>query len=256
MGLIGWLKSLFRSKDLPFNIEEVEVALGYHFNDSSFLYRSLKHRSYSQSIDGTIMLSNERLEFLGDSVLNMVVSHHLFEEYPDLQEGDLTKKRSNLVNKQAAALASREIGLDRFILLNDSEENAGGRKRTSIIADTFEAVIGAIYLDGGYAASEAFIQRAILDDQDIVSRGKQVNYKSQLLEFVQAKKLGHPLYRTINESGPDHDKIFTVEVMVHGESLGIGEGKSKKDAQQFAAMEGLKILKKRFKEDGILPGKH
>ncbi len=239
MGLIKWFKSFISSEDLPIDVEDVESALQYHFNDPSYLFKSLKHRSYSQAVDGTTNLSNERLEFLGDSVLNMVVSHYLYTENPDFQEGDLTKLRSTFVNKQSAVIAAKKIGLDRFILLNDSEENAGGRYRASIIADTFEAVIGAIFLDGGYEASRDFITRTILDVEDIFLDMEQFNYKSQLLELVQAEKLGHPVYRTVSESGPEHDKVFTVEVFVNGESIGTGKGKSKKTAQQMSSKEGL-----------------
>ncbi len=239
MTFLRWFKKFFSSDNLPFDIDKVESALHYHFNDPSFLFRSLKHRSYSQAIDGDITLSNERFEFLGDSVLNMVVSHHLFSEHSDYQEGDLTKLRSNFVNKKSAMIAAKKIGLDRFILLNESEENAGGRNRTSIVADTFEAVIGAIFLDGGYEAAKNFIQRTILRESELLPDVEQENYKSQLLELVQAEKIGHPIYRTVSEKGPDHNKIFTVEVRVNGKSLGTGKGKSKKDAQQLSAKEAI-----------------
>ena len=168
MIVFEWLKRFFRSSDQPIDIEKVESTVKYHFNDPSVLLRSLKHRSYSQSVDGNVNLSNERLEFLGDSVLSLVVSHYVFTEKPGFQEGDLTKLRSNMVNKKSVAIAGKKIGLDRFILLDDLEENAGGRNRTSIIADAFEAVIGAIFLDGGYKASEGFIKRTILENQDIL----------------------------------------------------------------------------------------
>ena len=242
MDLFRWLKNLFGSRDLPIDIEEVESALKYHFKDPSFLFKSLKHRSYSQAMDGNINFSNERLEFLGDSVLSMVVSHRVFSKNPDLQEGDLTKLKSNFVSRKSAVIAGKKIGLDKFILLNDSEENAGGRNRASIIADTFEAVIGAIFLDGGYEASKGFIERTILEDRDI-SLDVETNYKSCLLEQVQAEKLGHPAYRIVSEKGPDHDKVFTVEVFVNGERIGTGKGKNKKAAQQMSAKEGLEKLK-------------
>jgi len=246
MSVYEWLKRFFRSGDQLTDIEKVESAIRYHFNDPSILLRSLKHRSYSQSVDGNVNLSNERLEFLGDSVLNLVVSHYAFTEYPEFQEGDLTKLRSNLVNGKSAAIAGKKIGIDRFILLNGLEENAGGRNRTSIIADAFEAVIGAIFLDGGYKASEDFVRRVILEDQDILFDIEQTNYKSHLLELVQAVKLGYPVYKTVSESGPDHDKVFTVEVFVDGESIGIGKGKSKKAAQQMSAKAGLFNMKERI----------
>ena len=238
MGIFRWFKNVFISKDLPFDIQEVESALGYHFQNPSYLYNSLKHRSYAQAVDGTIDLSNERLEFLGDSVLSMVVSHHIYLENPDFQEGDLTKLRSIFVSKTSAVIAAKKIELFKYILLNDSEENAGGRNRTSILADAFEALIGAIYLDGGYDQAKAFIERTILEEQDIPVDA-ETNYKSALLELVQAKKLGHPLYRTVSEKGPDHNKEFTIEVFVSHKHVGTGRGKSKKSAQQMAAKDGL-----------------
>lgn len=229
----------------PFEIEKVENALGYQFKDPFILFRSLKHRSYSQARDGNIDLSNERLEFLGDSVLNMIVSHYIFMENPAYQEGDLTKLKSILVSKTSAAIAARNVGLENFILLSNSEEDAGGRERTSIVADTYEAIIGGIYLDGGLEAAKDFIYRTILKNQSVMLGDEQKNYKSILLELTQAEKLGHPTYQTISEEGPDHDKVFTVEVFVRGESQGIGKGKNKKAAQQSAAKEGLARLQKR-----------
>ena len=239
MVLLKWFRRFFKPKILPFDKEEIESKLGYHFNNSSILFTSLKHRSYSQSVDGDVKLSNERFEFLGDSILNMMVSHRIFKENPDFQEGDLTKLKSNLVSKKSAAIAAKNIGLDRFILLNDSEENAGGRNRTSIIADAFEAVVCAIFLDGGYEASEKFIKRTIFKSKDVLLNAKQTNHKSMLLELVQSEKLGSLVYRTISESGPEHDKIFTVEVFLNSQSIGKGTGKTKKTAQQMSAKQGL-----------------
>lgn len=242
MIFFNWFKKFIKKRRLPFDVEKVEASIGYHFNDPQLLFKSLKHRSYSQTVDGNISLSNERLEFLGDSVLNMVVSTYLFNLYPDYMEGDLTKIKSNLVSKKSAAVAARNISLERFVLLNDSEENAGGRTRTSIAADTFEAVIGAVFIDGGYDAAKEFIERTVLKNEEILLDDDQVNYKSLLLEYVQAKKMGHPVYVTVSESGPDHDKIFTVDVFVNGKSIGRGTGKSKKSAQQMSAKAGLEHL--------------
>ncbi len=234
-----------KGKKPPFDIEKVEKALGYEFKDPFILFRSLKHRSYSQARDGNIDLSNERLEFLGDSVLNMIVSHYIFKENPTLQEGDLTKLKSILVSKTSAAIAGRNVGLEKYILLSNSEEGAGGRERTSIVADTYEAIIGGIYLDGGLEAAKDFIYKTILSNQSVMLGDEQKNYKSLLLELTQSEKLGHPTYQTISEEGPDHDKVFTVEVFVRGESLGIGKGKNKKTAQQISAKEGLARIQKR-----------
>ncbi len=237
--MLGWLKRIFRGNKPPVDIKEIESVIGYRFADPFLLYRSLKHRSYSQVMEGSVDLSNERLEFLGDSVLNMVVSHTLYVENQDYQEGDLTKLKSVLVSKSSADLAARNAGLERFILLSNSEEDAGGRDRTSIIADTYEAIIGAIFLDGGFEAAQKFIQKTILDDIDTILDNTDDNFKSFLLELTQGRKLGHPSYRTISEEGPDHDKVFTVEVAVQGKPYGIGKGKTKKTAQQMAAKDCL-----------------
>lgn len=242
MNAFRWLKDILRPKsrkEPPLDIRKVEAALGYHFKDPFLLFRSLKHRSYSQARDGNISFSNERLEFLGDSVLSLVVSHYLFKKNPNFQEGELTKLKSTLVSKTSTAVAGRNVGIERFILLSNSEEDAGGRERTSIIADTYEAIIGAIYLDGGLEPAAEYITRTILSDESFLLGEEQKNYKSIFLELTQSKKLGHPVYRTISEEGPDHDKVFTVEVFVMGDSMGVGKGKNKKAAQQMAAKEGL-----------------
>jgi ribonuclease-3 len=194
-------------------------------------------------------MSNERLEFLGDSVLNMVVSHALYERNPEYNEGELTKLKSSLVSKSSTAIAGHRAGIDKFILLSRSEEEAGGRNRTSIVADTYEAVIGALYLDGGLEEAEKFIQRTILDDVKGIIEKSFENYKSLLLEYTQSRKLGYPTYRTVTEEGPDHDKVFTVEVYVMGRSCGMGKGKSKKIAQQIAAKECFQKLQQQNNKD-------
>jgi ribonuclease III len=253
MNPIRWLTHLVRhigrfgpKKEPRFDVGAIEEVLGYHFRNPSLLFMSLKHRSYSQVKDGSIALSNERLEFLGDSVLNLVVSHHLFDRNPTYQEGDLTKLKSIMVSKTSNALAGRKTGIDQFILLSNSEEDAGGRGRTSIIADTFEAIIGAIFIDGGLPAAEGFIRRTVLMEDTVLLGDTQTNYKSILLELTQSRKLGHPLYHTISEEGPDHDKSFNVEVFVAGNSMGIGKGKNKKAAQQLAAKGALEKMNRHF----------
>jgi len=239
MDVWRWFRKAVK-KDKPlFNVSKIESVIGYHFKDTDLLYRSLKHRSYSHAREGNIALSNERLEFLGDSVLNMVVSHYIFEKNPDFQEGDLTKLKSTLVSRTTAMIACHKTGIDNFVLLSDSEENAGGRNRLSIIAGVYEAVIGAIFLDGGIEAARDFIKWTILNDINLILSEELTNYKSLLLELTQAEKLGHPTYHTIHEDGPDHNKIFTIEVSVKGNVIGKGKGKSKKVAQQMAAKEGL-----------------
>jgi ribonuclease III len=242
MFIVNWIKRLFFNGLKPINFKKAESSLGYRFNDLQLLITSFKHRSYSQAVDGSVNLSNERFEFLGDSVLNMIVSHRLFVQHPEFQEGDLTKIKSNLVSKKSAVLAAKKIGLEKYILLNDSEENSGGRNRSSIIADTYEAVIGAIFLDGGYDAARNFVMRTLFDNVDYYLE-LETNYKSMLLEMVQGERMGHPVYMTVSETGPDHDKEFTVEVLVKGHVIGRGIGKNKKDAQQLSAKEGVEKLK-------------
>jgi len=246
MASMSWLKRFFRRNRLPLDVKKVESALGYHFRNAELLFRSLKHRSYSQENDGHIDLSNERLEFLGDTVLNLVVSHYLFLENPVFQEGELTKLKSALVSKTSAALAGRGIGLQHYVLLSESEEVSGGRNRSSIIADTYEAIIGAMYLDGGLTPPRDFIHATMLSNVPHVLGEIQKNYKSLLLEMTQAHKLGHPVYRTVSEEGPDHEKIFTVDVLIKGDSYGIGRGKNKKAAQQMASKEGISLLSERI----------
>jgi ribonuclease III len=248
MGIFGWLQRFLRHKKPPIDIAKVESALGYHFTDPFLLFRSLKHRSYSQVTEGTLDFSNERLEFLGDSVLNLVVAHALYTMYPTYSEGDLTKVKSILVSKSSAAKAGKDIGLDTSILLSDSEQETGGRSRISIISDAYEAVIGAIFLDGGLLSAREFIQRTLLTNISQVLGEDTTNFKSMLLEHAQAEKQGHPIYHTLAEDGPDHNKVFTVEVSLQGKQYGVGKGKSKKEAQQMAAKEGLKKLQIHEKE--------
>ena len=234
--MLKWLRRLFTGNRKPsLDLDEVEDTIGYRFVDRSLLYQSLKHRSYSQAVDGNIDHSNERLEFLGDSVLNMIVAHEIFEDNPEYNEGDLTKLKSTLVSKTSTAIAAHTASLGNFILLSDSEEDAGGRKRKSIVADTYEAVIGAIYLDGGLEPARRFIHATILKDTELILEKIDDNYKSLLLEYTQSKRFGHPSYVTVTEDGPDHDKIFTVQVYVKDTSCGTGVGKTKKSAQQNAA---------------------
>lgn len=245
MGLFRLFRRLLRRDgELAIDPRKVEAVIGYRFVDVKLLIKSLRHRSYTQERYGNTDRSNERLEFLGDSVLNMTVAHYLFATHPDFQEGELTKLKSALVSKTSAALVAKKIGIDQFVLLSGSEEESGGRNRSSIVADTYEAIIGAIFLDGGFVAAQAFIERSLLDNIEAVLDDVEKNYKSLFLELTQSYKMGHPLYRTLHEDGPDHEKVFTVEVVVRGVPYGEGKGKSKKIAQQMAAKRGYDRLKK------------
>jgi ribonuclease-3 len=203
---------------------------------------SLLHRSYLQYL-GPQVQSNERLEFLGDAVLNSLVAEYLYRLYPSLEEGDLTKIRSRLVNRKALALRAKELQLSDYMLLSSSALQSVDSGSDSILADAFEAVIGAIYLDGGLSAAREFVSGALLKSSGILNSAlTDDNYKSALLEYSQGRSLGVPRYTVVKEDGPDHDRRFTVEVFLGAESLGVGTGRSKKDAEQAAAAQGLERI--------------
>lgn len=246
----GWLKRFFRKfvlnfrkNPLPTDIIELEKILSYTFKDRELITNALTHRSYAYTNHDDMMKSNERIEFLGDSVLELIVSENLFTAYPKLREGDLTKIRAVIVSKSNLSKVAGRIGISRYILLSQSEDLSGGRARASILADALEAIIGALYLDGGLKAAEEFITATLLPD---IENGNKLpldkNHKNILLEWVQANKNGYPIYKTISEEGPDHEKQFHIEVYVEGQSLGTGTGRSKKEAQQNAALDALKQL--------------
>ena len=220
--------------------ERLQEKLGYRFSDPGLLIQAIKHRSYVYSIDEGSIASNERLEFLGDAVLDLLVTENLYRKFQNKREGDLTQIKSLLVSKVILAQRGRAIGLGHHLLLSKEEDQAGGRDRTSIIGDAFEAILGAIYLDGGLKAAAAFVQRHLLSNIDaIVANNSYLNFKSSLLEHTQGEGRGHPRYLVSSEEGPDHHKMFSVEVLIGGERLGFGKGRSKKEAQQMAARKAL-----------------
>jgi ribonuclease-3 len=185
------------------------------------------------------------MEFLGDAVLELIVIEHLYAHYPSEREGHLTKKKGLLVSRKVLADSAKWMQLGRFVFLSDAERGAGGETRTSILADAFEAVIGAIYLDQGLGAARRFIRKTLLTHTDDILKDLGANWKSQLQELVQAHYRTHPRYRVVTEIGPDHRKLFTVEVSVRGELLGRGQGYNKKDAQQSSARDALVQLETR-----------
>jgi ribonuclease III len=213
---------------------------GLDFKDTALLKQALTHRSYLSVTGGLASESNERLEFLGDSVLGLVTSEHLFRTRPSEHEGQLTKTKSLLVSKAILSRRALAMGLGKFVLMSHSEIESGGRQRLSILADAFESVIGAIYLDLGFEAARGFIERWLLDDApEIVADKRHVNYKSHLQEYVQSTFRTHPVYRIRSEMGPDHSKHFMVEVAAGRRVLGEGRGKNKKEAEQAAARQAL-----------------
>ncbi len=213
------------------------------FENENLIVTALKHRSYLNVTNEERVASNERLEFLGDAVLDLVVTHYLFGKFPKRTEGELSKIKSILVSKPVLAEIAMDLSLGSLLLLNRGEEKTGGRQRQSILADTFEAVIGAIYLDKGLAYSEDFIMNNLLVKfKSIMQRELYKNYKSMLLEYAQSDLGKLPEYRIIRESGPDHDKSFVIGVYLNGDKVGQGAGKSKKTAEQEAAKYALQRL--------------
>lgn len=245
MGLRELLAGLFsgdREDEAEKLIQDFQTKLGYRFKNESFLLEALTHRSYVRTVDHNTR-SNERLEFLGDSVLGMVIAEHLLLSNPKFDEGDLTKCKALLVNEAALAGVAMESGLNRFILLSPDEERTGGRERNSIMSDAVEAVIGAIFLDGGLNPARDFIRRIlIIRENEILNDVSQRNFKGELLEYLQARGGGPPHYEVLSEEGPDHNKTFTIAVYTNGEMTGTGTGSTKKEAEQQAAAVALERL--------------
>ncbi len=221
-------------------IKDLEAAIGYQFRNISYLQNALAHSSYANERWHNSLKSNERLEFLGDSVLGFVVAEHLYSQFPNNLEGDLTRMRAELVCETALAKAARKIDLGKHILLGNGEEAGGGRRRDSILSDAFESVIAALYLDGGMAVAKDFIMGFVLDEAPKQSQNR--DYKTVLQELVQQKKNQTLSYVLAGESGPDHNKEFTVELSLNGRVVGQGEGSSKKRAEQMAAKAALEAL--------------
>ena len=220
---------------------ELEKGLGYVFRDKNLLENALTHSSYANEKWQNSLASNERLEFLGDSILGFVVAEYLYRTYPDHPEGDLTRMRADLVCEANLARVASRLKLGNHLLLGNGEEQGGGRTRESINADAVESLIAAAYLDGGFSAADGIIQRLILADEP-KGRPRNIDYKTDLQELVQRKKNQTLLYQLLEESGPDHDKVFRVEVTLNGKPVGTGEGSSKKRAEQAAAEEAIARL--------------
>ena len=222
-------------------IKDLENAIGYRFANISLLQNALAHSSYANERWHDSLKSNERLEFLGDSVLGMVVADHLYRNFPDRPEGELTRMRADMVCENSLAAIADQIGLGEHLLLGHGEDRLGGRNRASILADAVESVIAACYLDGGMEAARRFIKTFVLPNVPVRQLTNQ-DYKTALQELVQQKKNQHLSYVLVEESGPDHDKVFYVEVCLNGKRIGLGTGPSKKRAEQDAARVALDSL--------------
>jgi ribonuclease-3 len=223
------------------DIAHAEARVGVTFIKKELLAQAFTHRSFLNENRGTGRGHNERLEFLGDAVLELVVTEHLYAVYPHRDEGDLTSYRAAVVNTIVLADTARELGFNELLMLSRGEARDQGRARVSILADAFEAVIGAVYLDQGYGASKEFIARTLLPKlPGIVEEGLWIDAKSRLQEKSQDVLSLTPSYRVVSEEGPDHDKRFVIAAMLGQEEVGRGSGKSKQDAEQEAARAGLK----------------
>jgi ribonuclease-3 len=229
--------------DILNSLTEMERAIGYSFNDKSLLEAAITHSSYAYEHNLSIAQYNERLEFLGDAVLELIASEYLYNELKDRPEGVLTKARAALVMGQALAVYAQAVGIDKFLRLGRGEEASGGRKRPSILADAFEAVIGAIYLDGGYSYCRDFVTRFFEQRQKAINPEAYAgDYKTVLQETVQMEPGSDIEYRVIRETGPEHQKTFIVEVLINGRPMGQGVGTSKKEAEQNAARKAVEEL--------------
>ena len=222
-------------------IKDLEAAIGYQFHNISLLQNALTHSSYANERWHNSLLSNERLEFLGDSILGMLVAEYLFRTFPDRPEGELTRMRADMVCEKTLAAVANSIHLGDHLLLGHGEEQGGGRSRNSILADAMESVIAACFLDGGMEAALRFIKRFILVEVP-VTKLHNADYKTQLQELVQQKRNQVLSYTLAGETGPDHDKQFEVEVSLNGKVVGRGKGSSKKRAEQDAAGAAIENL--------------
>ena len=224
------------------NFEEFETSIGISFKDKDLIKKAFTHRSYLNENKGLRLEHNERLEFLGDAVLELVVTDFLYKKFPEKNEGELTALRSALVKAETLATAAEVVGMNTYLLLSKGESRDVGRARQYILANTFESVVGAIYLDQGYEVSANFIAKQLFDQIDeIIENKKFIDSKSKFQEMAQEKTGLTPSYKLVKEVGPDHNKIFTVSVCVGDEEITEGDGKSKQEAEQKAAEKALEI---------------
>ena len=222
-------------------LNELEQKIGYRFSDFSYLEHAMRHSSYCNEQKMARFMNNERLEFLGDAVLELVTSEFLYLNYPKMPEGEATRKRASMVCEQTLALCAKEIDLGSYLYLGKGEDHTGGRERASVISDALEALIGAIYLDGGFTSAKEFVERFILNGIE----EKQLFFDSKTIfqEMMQSITTEPIHYKMVGEEGPDHCKTFTVALCVGDLSAGIGSGKSKKAAEQAAAYDAIKKIK-------------
>lgn len=225
-------------------MKRLEENLNYSFKNKELLKNALSHSSYANEKHSPLG-SNERLEFLGDAALDLIVSRHIYKKFPELPEGELSKLRASVVCEGSLAKKAREISLGNFLLLGKGEEITGGRSRDSVLADAFEAVIGAIYLDGGMECAEKYVERLMTDVvENLKSDYRLMDCKTRLQEIIQKISKEPISYAIVNEEGPDHNKVFEAQVCHEGRVLGVGKGRSKKEAEQSAASDAISKMNK------------
>jgi ribonuclease-3 len=232
------------------SLEELQRALGYRFSKPDLLQLALTHPSVAHETTAPTP-HNQRLEFLGDAVLGLVLTQELYEKFHSVSEGPLTKARAQMVNRRSLAEQARRFHIGRFLILSRGEESSGGREKQSALADAFEAILGAIFLDGGFEAAREFILKCFRDSFGQLARIPNIdNPKGELQERLQAQSADAPCYETTSVSGPDHDRLFECAVFHDGRELGRGKGKSKKAAESQAALAALQTLQKNSQEIG------
>jgi ribonuclease-3 len=220
----------------------LEAKLGYTFQDTLLLERALTHKSYLNENPAVGRGDNERLEFLGDAVLGLVIGHLLMDRFPNLREGELSMTRAQIVSEPTLADVAAEIGLGEWLFLGRGEEQTGGRRKPSLLADAMEAVVGAVYLDSGFSAGHAVVARLFASRIERVASPGTTDFKTRLQERAQALRRETPRYTVTGEHGPDHDKVFEVAVLLGGREVARAGGKSKKEAEQRAAEQALSLL--------------
>ena len=215
----------------------LEAVLGYHFKDRALLERALRHASWCNEQQGERGEDNERLEFLGDAVLDLVVGHRLMIRYPQLREGELSVTRAQVVSETGLSDVAGQLGIGQWLMLGKGEEKSGGRTKPSILADAFEAIVAAVYLDSGFEAADAMVHRLLAQRIETVEFKGFYDFKTRLQETAQARMKATPTYQVVQELGPDHDKRFVVAVQINNDEWARAVGKSKKEAEQMAAAE-------------------
>jgi ribonuclease-3 len=237
------------------DLKLLEKRIGVRFRNSSLLQQALVHRSYLNEMPESGFESNERLEFLGDAVLGLVVAARLYADYPDRPEGQLTELRAALVRRDALAKVAKRLTLGEYLYLGKGEESAGGRNRPSNLSASYEAVVGAVYLDGGIDKARRFIFRSLSPEFEALPKGRMPgDPKSRLQELLQARYQKPPVYRVVRDEGPDHLKVFTVQVSAGKRVLGTGKGHSKQQAEKEAATHALERLERRRPRSGARAG--